>query len=75
MNHGCSKLLQKTPVTRIESESDFVDLGLHLADGSTTKLFGQLLRSKPTFPGQISTLTFGHKQSPAFATRDYQASV
>ncbi len=29
------------------------------ADGSTTDLFGQLLRSKQTFPSRISTLTFG----------------
>ena len=33
------------------------------ADGSTTDLFGQLLRSKQTFPSRVSTLTFGHFQS------------
>jgi hypothetical protein len=34
----------------------------HLA-GSPTNPFGQLLRSKQTFQGLISMLTFGHKET------------
>jgi len=36
---------------------------LHLGDESTANAFGQLTRSKQTFPSQVSMLTFGQKET------------